>query len=33
MNPVTTAYHFFKKVRQHYNFKEENLLTDAENEK
>ncbi|CAF1458077.1 unnamed protein product, partial [Rotaria sordida] len=33
MNPVTTAYHFFKKVRQHYNLKEENLLTDAENEK
>ncbi|CAF4490563.1 unnamed protein product, partial [Rotaria sp. Silwood2] len=33
MNPVTIAYHFFKQVRQRYNFKEENLLTDAENEK
>ncbi|CAF1022124.1 unnamed protein product [Rotaria sordida] len=33
MNPVTIAYHFFKKVQQKYNLKEENLLTDAENEK
>jgi hypothetical protein len=33
MNPVTIAHHFFKKVQQKYNLKEENLLTDAENEK
>ena len=33
MNPVTIAYHFFKKVQQKYNLREENLLTDTENKK
>ena len=33
MNPVTIAYHFFKKVEQKYNLREENLLTDNENKK
>ena len=33
INPVTIAYHFFKKVQQKYNLREENLLTDTENEK
>jgi hypothetical protein len=33
MNPVTIAYHFFLKVQQQYNWKEEDLLTDDENEK
>ena len=33
MNSVTIAYHFFKKVQQKYNLREENLLTDTENKK
>ena len=33
MNPVTIAYHFYKKVQQKYNLREENLLTDTGNEK
>ena len=33
MNPVTTGYYFFEKVPQKYILREENLLTDSENEK
>ena len=33
MNPVTIAYHFFKKVQQKYNLREESLLTDTKNKK
>ncbi|CAF4094316.1 unnamed protein product, partial [Rotaria sp. Silwood2] len=33
MNPVTIAYHFFRKIQQKYNLKEEDKLTDTENEK